>query len=423
MTEALLHFCWRWRRFDFHALTTTDGQPLEILHPGEPNPHAGPDFFNARIRLDGTLWAGTVELHLRASQWLEHGHTADRAYDNVVLHVVLDDDVPVRRANGERLPCLALRRRLLPRVLEAYRRFEHERQWIPCAGQLPAVPSLIWHNWLDRLLVERLEEKTAAVAEVLEAAAHDWEEAFYRLVARGYGLHINVEPFDALARALPWRLLRRYRHDRNQVEALIFGQAGLLDGELSDPYPQALAREYRFQRHKLGLTPLDAHVWKFLRLRPANFPTIRLAQFAAFWQAHEAPFNAVLEARTLPEVEALFFQPAHSYWNDRFQFDKPSGAQSIKMPGADAVHRLLINSVAPLLFYYGKVRAEADEQSKALYLLEALPAESNAIIDGWKELGRKAKNAHQTQALLQCKTRWCDHRRCLDCAVGNAILK
>ncbi len=270
MREDFLHFLWRRRRFDGRELRTTDGQVLEILQPGEPNIHAGPDFQNARIRIGGTLWAGAVEIHLRASDWLAHRHDTDRAYDNVVLHVVLEADQPVRRGSGEILPCLALRGRIPPKMLENYWRLEHEQAWIPCAGFFPEVPGIVRLNWLDRLLVERLEQKTVLVAELLAATDNHWEEAFYRALARSFGLKVNAAPFEALACSLPLGILARHRNSLFQLEALLFGQSGLLAGDFKEEYPKSLAKEYAFLRQKFQLTPLEAS--NSCALRPVNFP-------------------------------------------------------------------------------------------------------------------------------------------------------
>lgn len=422
MRESFLHFLWRWRRFDARQLATTGGQPIEILHPGEWNTHAGPDFFNARLRIGDTLWAGNVEMHLRASEWLAHDHHTDPAYDNVVLHVVLEEDQPVVRPSGERIPCLELKERIPPAIRTTWERLEHERAWIPCRSFFKNVPDIVRLNWLDRLLVERLEQKTAAVADALAATDNHWEEAFYRLLARNFGLKVNAEPFEALARSLPLLILAKHKNDPKQVEALLFGQAGLLDGPFRDEWPAALAQEYRFLRHKYNLVPLAAAQWKFLRLRPANFPTVRLAQFVALVHQSAHLFSKTIEAQNLRELEHLFDVQAGEYWHTRFQFDTPS-VRRPKHPGRDFVHLLIINTIAPFLFHYGKTRDQELYQKRALALLESLPPESNAIIDGWAELGVPARHAYQTQALIHLKTRYCDEKRCLECAIGNAILK
>ena len=422
MRESFLHFLWRRRRFDAQHLTTTDGRPVDIQHPGEWNTDAGPDFFNARVRIGDTTWAGNIEMHLRASEWHVHGHSGDPAYDNVVLHVVLEEDQPVVRKNGERIPCLELKNRIPADVLETYERLEHEQAWIPCGHFFKDVPGIIRLNWLDRLLVERLEYKTAAIADMLAATGNHWEEAFYRSLARSFGLKVNAEPFEALARSLPLLTLARHKNDRVQVEALLFGQAGLLDHVFKDDYPNQLAREYRFLRHKYNLTPLAAGQWKFLRLRPANFPTVRLAQFAALVHQSAHLFSKILETNNIRELEHLFDAHPSDYWLTRFQFDKGS-VQRTKNPGRNFVHLLIINTIAPYLFHYGKTNKQEAFQNHALGLLEALPPEANSMMDGWAELGMQARNAYQTQALIQLKTKYCDQRRCLECAMGNAILK
>ena len=422
MREDFLHFLWRWRRFDAQNLATTDGQALEILHPGEPNPHAGPDFFNARIRLDGTLWAGNVEIHLNASDWLAHRHDHDPAYENVVLHVVLDEDQRLRRPNGEALPCFTLRRRIPPQLLEKYLRLDHERAWIPCEKVYPEVPEIVRHNWLDRLLVERLEEKTGLVAQVVEASGRHWEEAFYRLLARNFGIKVNVEPFEALARSLPLRLLAKHKDHLFQLEALLFGQAGFLSESFDDAYPRELAREYRFLQHKYGLTPLAAGQWKFFRLRPAGFPTVRLAQLAALLHRPDQLFSQLLAAPDTAAAEQLFTANLSDYWLTHFRFDK-SAARRMKPLGREFVHLLLINTVAPFLFHYGRAQGRADLQDRALRLLDELPPEANTVVSGWAERGQRAQSAAHTQALLHLKTRYCDAKRCLECAIGNAILR
>jgi Protein of unknown function (DUF2851) len=422
MRENFLHFLWRWRRFDAADLCTLDGQPLTILHPGELNTDAGPDFFNARLRIGDTEWAGNVEMHLRASEWLTHQHQHDRAYDNVVLHVVLEADQPILRASGEPLPCLSLAGRIPPNLLAQYERLEQQRSWIPCAHAFGDTPEIVRLNWYDRLLVERLEAKTTDIAARVEHANEHWEEAFYQALARSYGLKVNAEPFEALARSLPLSVLARHKNNLLQLEALLFGQAGLLEGSFQEAYPAELAKEYQFLRHKYQLTPLDGSSWKFLRLRPANFPTVRLAQFAALVHQSAHLFSKITEATSVRSLEHLFAAPTGEYWLTHYQFDKPS-AKRAKAPGRDFIQLLLINTVVPMLFQYGKARQLPDLQDRALRLLEELPAEANATIDGWAALGVVPANAYRTQALLQLKAHYCDERRCLSCAVGHSILK
>ena len=423
MPESFLHFLWRWRRFDAFQLQTTAGQNLEILHPGEYNTHAGPDFFNARVRIGDTLWAGNVEMHLQASEWLTHHHHEDPAYDNVVLHVVLEEDQAIMRpGDGSRLPCLVLQGRIPPQLLATYQRLEHERAWIPCENFFAATPDIIRLNWLDRVLIERMEQKTATIAELLTTTENHWEAAFYQLLARNFGLKVNAEPFEALARSLSLHILAKHKNNPLQIAALLFGQAGLLDETFQDEYPKLLLREYRHLAHKYGLKPLPAAQWKFLRLRPASFPTIRLAQFAALVHQSAHLFSLIRETDNLRSLENLFAVQPDSYWTTHYLFDKPSHSRS-KALSRDFIQLLIINTTIPVLFHYGQVKKESDLQNRALRLLEELPAENNTILEGWNTLGMRARHAYQSQALLHLKTRYCDAKRCLECGVGNFILK
>ncbi len=422
MRESFLHFLWRWRRFDLQNLVSTEGLPIEIIHPGEWNTHAGPDFFNAKARIDGTLWAGNVELHVKSSEWMTHKHQIDPAYDNVILHVVFEEDQPILRANGERIPCLELKNRIPERIYESWQQLEHESAWIPCQSFFAQVPEIIRLNWLDRLLVERLEQKTDLIATYLQATENHWEESFYRALARNFGLKVNADPFEALARSLPLNILAKHKNNLMQVEALLFGQSGLLDEVFQDEYAQTLAKEYKHLRHKYGLTPLAAVQWKFLRLRPANFPTVRLAQFASLVHRSAHLFSKILEAESVRAMEHLIDAEPGDYWLTHYQLDKPSAKRS-KRPGIDFIHLLIINTIVPFLFHYGREKGLEDLQKRALLLLESVPPEANTIIEGWADLGTKSRNAYQTQALLQLKTRYCDPKRCLECGVGLNILK
>ncbi len=422
MQESFLHFIWRWRRFDANNLCSTQGRPIEILHPGEWNHDAGPDFFNARLRIGDTMWAGNVELHVRASEWNAHRHSEDTAYDNVVLHVVLEEDQPIVRPNGERIPCLTLQGRIPPQILENYQRLDQDRAWIPCQNFMQNTPDIVRLNWLDRMLVERLEHKITHIQEILYSTGNHWEETFYRILARSFGLKVNVEPFETLARALPLNILTRHKHELKQMEALLFGQAGLLEGAFEEKHPRALAKEYHFLRHKYGLTPMEASQWKFLRLRPANFPTVRLAQFAALLHRSVHLFSQILEVETIRELEHLFEVHPDGYWVDHFQFDRPSSNRP-KNLGRDFIHLIIINAVVPILFHWGKTKKQEVYAKRALQLLEELPAESNTILQEWSTLGFSVKNAYQSQALIHLKTQWCDQKRCLECAIGNVILK
>ena len=421
MKEDFLHFLWRTRRFDATALCTTEQEPLHIIQTGTYNTHAGPDFFNARIRLDNTEWAGNIEMHLRSSEWLTHGHQHDPAYDNVVLHVVWDDDVPVVRPNGSLIPCLVLRGRVPPMLLQRYQQLIHEQAWIPCAGRIAETPSIIRLNWLDRLTAERLEQKTDLLTTQLTATENHWEEAFYRVLARSFGLKVNCEPFEMMARSLPLSILAKHKNDLFQLEALLFGQAGLLEETFTESYPTKLAKEYQFLRHKYQLSPIAGSNWKFLRLRPANFPSVRIAQFAVLIHQSSHLFSQVIEADSVRSVARLFQVELCGYWLSHYRFDALSEKRP-KRIGDDFINSLVINTLIPTLFLYGKMRHLPEYQAKALRWLDELEPESNTVIQGWQQLGIQPRNGCETQALLQLKTKYCDTKKCMDCAIGGYLM-
>ncbi|MCF8248029.1 MAG: DUF2851 family protein [Saprospiraceae bacterium] len=422
MKEDLLHFLWRTRRFEQTGLRTTEGEPLEIAAPGIHNSHAGPDFLNARLRIGGTTWAGNVEMHLTASEWLRHGHQSDAAYSNVILHVVLDEDQPILRPDGTRIPCLELRKLVPPGIEANYLKLLHNEHWIPCHNFFHTVPQMTRTLWLDRMLVERLEQKTTAIREALKRNGGDWEETFYQFLARNFGLKVNAEPFEMLARSLPQRILARHKDNPLQLEALLFGQSGLLPDDCDDIYPNQLKKEYDFLRKKYQLTPIEAVQWRFLRLHPGNFPTIRLAEFARLTAQSAHLFSHILEVEKQVDIESLFNVKLDGYWLTHYTFGHESPKRN-KSLGKEAIRLFTINTIVPFLFLYGKMRGEEAHKDKALQLLEALPPERNAILDGWQRLGVEPPSAYQTQALLQLKNVYCDRKRCLECAVGAAVLK
>ncbi|WP_367392216.1 DUF2851 family protein [Lewinella sp. LCG006] len=422
MREDFLHFVWRLRRFRLTELKTTTGQALEIIHPGQHNHHAGPDFLDARIRIDGTLWAGNVEMHLRSSEWHAHKHQDDPNYNNVILHVVLEEDVVIRHHDGERIPCLDLRNYLPVGLAKQYLRLLHSENWVPCQQQLYIVPEITFNLWLDRLLVERLEERTQALEERLNRNGGDWEETFYQSLAWGFGLKVNADPFLMLAESLPLKTLLRHKNSLPQMEALLFGQAGLLEETFADEYPRQLQKEYQFLKQKYQLQPMSGNHWKFMRMRPANFPSVRIAQWTTLLFRTGQLFSKMLVAQNLREIENAFVVELSNYWQTHFRFDKAS-KKSAKTLGKARIHLLVINIIAPFIFLYGKKRGADLYQERALRLMEAVPAENNHILAEWKALGIEAKQAGQSQALLQLKNSYCQEKRCLDCAIGCSILK
>jgi len=422
MKENFLHFLWRYRRFDHTDLTTSSGEKIEILHPGSLNSDAGPDFSDARLKIGETAWAGNVEMHLKSSDWELHKHQDDRAYDNVILHVVMEEDMGIHRRDGTRIPCLEMKKRIPAKLLGIYEKLLFNEYWIPCQHQFHEVSDMVKSLWLDRLLVERLERKTEVIKLVLQKNKQDWEETFYQFTARNFGLKINVLPFEMLARSLPQKILARHKDSPLQIEALLFGQAGMLEQGLEDEYPNQLKNEFSFLRKKYRLDPIDASLWKFLRLHPGNFPTVRLAQFAKLTHRSVHLFSKILEVQNQKEIEDLFGVKLSGYWLTHYTFDKESAKRN-KSFGKEAIRLLTINAIVPFLFLYGNETGEVVFKDKALGLLEELKPEKNTITRGWDNLGMEADSAYQTQALLQLKNEYCDKRKCLECSIGGAILK
>ncbi|AMR33785.1 hypothetical protein A0256_21270 [Mucilaginibacter sp. PAMC 26640] len=423
-TEDLLHYIWKFRLFDRLDLRTTEGEEIEIYSTGMHNTHAGPDFQNARIRIGETTWAGNAELHLSSSDWQRHGHTTNNAYDNVILHVVYSDDAPVTLLSGRRLPTLELKERVNPELYQRYHNLVFGNQVIiPCEGSIRRVDPLTMKNWLTRVLVERLEKRAEGVTAALIKNRGDWEETFYQYLAANFGFKTNALPFELLAKSLPQNILAKHKNNPLQIEALMFGQAGFLNSEPADDYPRSLKAEYDYLRKKFNLTPVENHLWKFLRMRPQNFPTVRLAQFAALTIQSSHLFSKILETKEVKALRALFTEvTVNPYWENHYRFDKESPTVG-KQLGQSSVDNLLLNTVAVFLFSYGKHMQQDYFTSRALKLLENIPAENNHITTDFATLGVNIINAFESQALLELKNNYCDYKKCLQCGVGIKILK
>jgi hypothetical protein len=420
MNEEFLHYLWKYRLLDSN-LFTVSGDQLTILHPGEHNTDGGPDFFNARLKINGTTWAGNVEIHIKSSGWYKHGHHNDPAYDNVILHTVYENDVEVTRRSKEKMPTLVMKGHFPDYIYLRYRDFLENLNWVPCQAVIGHIDPFIFVQWIPGLVVEKIEDKMVLLKKSLEASKYDWEETFYRNLARSFGFRINAQAFELLARSLPLKLLQKHNNSLLQVEALLFGQAGMLEKDFSEEYPRLLQQEYWFLKEKYDLKEIPVSVWKFLRLRPSNFPTIRIAQFASLIHSAKDLFLAMLESSSPQEMTGLFGVHASVYWDTHFIFGKASVPKP-KLLGSNAIRLLTINMVAPFLFLYGDVKALPGYKEKGLAFLELLPPESNTVINGWTEIGVCPADALQTQALLHLKTNYCDKKRCLDCRIGNQLL-
>ncbi|MES2426158.1 MAG: DUF2851 family protein [Bacteroidota bacterium] len=423
-TEDFIHYIWKFRLFTRADLRTTTGETVEIYSVGMHNTDSGPDFSNARIKIGDTMWAGNVELHLSSSDWEKHNHTQDNAYNNVILHVVYRDDEPVILANGRQIPTIELKDRVPDELYNRYHNLVYGNQTIiPCENSIGKLDDFTLKTWFTRILIERLEKKSTAVIATLQLNRGDWEETFYQFLAANFGFKTNALPFELLAKSLPQNILAKHKNNPLQIEALIFGKAGFLNGDLVDEYPRKLQTEYQFLRKKFSLTPVDTHLWKFMRMRPLNFPTIRLAQFAALVVSSNHLFSKVLDIKEVKNLQKLFTDiKVNSYWDDHYQFDKPSKPASKNM-GQASVDLLLLNTLALFLFTYGKYNQQQYYIDRSLKLLENLPGERNNIIADFDSLGVKANSAFETQALLELKNYYCNYKKCLQCSVGNKILK
>jgi hypothetical protein len=419
MNEDFLSYIWLNQLYQADELFTSSGEPLVVLNPGMPNADAGPDFFDARIKKGSTLWAGNVEIHVRSSDWIRHGHSQNPAFDNVILHVVGHHDVPVHLKDGSLLATLEMK--FDNRLLENYRKLMQSEQWIPCQGEIKGIPPAILLSWLDRLAAERLDMKSEAVLQALESTKNDWEETFYRFLARSFGMRLNALPFEMLASSTPLRYLLRHRENIQHLESMLFGQAGFLEKDVDDEYHKELKRDYLFFRSKFSLKPMEGYVWKFLRLRPLNFPTLRIAQLASLISSKQGLFSAILEcAHPKQMIELLEVQPSE-YWLHHYQFGNPSPGR-MKKPGRQLLHSVIINAVVPVLFSYGRVVSGEKHKQLAFELLQEIPPESNSVITRWKENSVFARNAMETQSLLHLKRVYCSARRCLTCSIGNHIM-
>ena len=420
MKEEFLQFIWKQGLFIKNDLKTMDGKLVEIISPGQTNSDSGPDFFNARVRIGETIWAGNVEIHQKSSHWYQHRHDTDAAYNNVILHVVEQHDKPVQVKNHE-LPTLEIR--YPAEILENYEQLLKSKHWVLCEEKLPDVDPFILRFWYSSLMIERLQSKTGDILAILEQNKSNWNETFYQLLSRNFGMKTNALPFEMLAKSLPLNVLSKHKNNLFQLEALLFGQSGLLNATLlGDDYLLSLRKEYSYLYKKYGLSGIESHLWKFMRLRPINFPTIRIAQLATLIHHSSALFSRILETENPNELRKLFDVSASEYWNTHYSFNKISKDNHTKTLGDTAFNNLVINTIVPMLFVYGDQHLDQTMKDRALQLLEKLAPESNQIIRKWNEMGIDCRSAFETQALLQLKNSYCANKKCLNCQLGAKII-
>lgn len=416
--EHFLQFVWQYQLIDPIDVHET---AVEIIHPGYLNKNAGPDFFNAKVKIDDTIWAGNIEIHLKSSDWYNHEHHKDKNYTNTVLHIVLENDVEIYDFNNREIPTITISP--LKDISENYRALYESGTEIACHNEKYLLEPLDVSFCIDRMTVEKLEVKTAEIETYLQKTNNDWQEVFYIFMARGFGLGVNSLPFQMLAQSTPLHIIAKHSENLFQIETLLFGQSGLLMiQEPQDSYTKMMQKEYRFLQHKYKLESLDHSIWKFSKMHPPNFPTIRIAQLADLLFRSSSLFSKVIESKTGSELRDLLQFGLSEYWRDHYHFGKES-KRKINKPSVATIDKIIINSVIPILFIYGKQKGDDTIKENALRLLEELPAEKNRIIEQWKHNEIAVSNAFDSQALIHLYKNYCQPRVCLHCCIGNKLVK
>jgi len=417
MNEEFLQFVWKSKLYKSINLQTDQNEPVEVIHCGDHNKNAGPDFLNAKIKIGSTLWAGSVEVHFDSSFWKKHHHSDDFNYQNVILQVVYKYTEPLI-LNGIHIPTLVLD--IDSQMILSYQDLMDSKHWLPCKGSIHKIDQIFLDFWLNSLLIERLERKTAEIEQSLENNLSNWEESFYWKIARGFGFGLNADAFENTVKTLALNILAKHKNNLFQIEALLFGQAGFCSEAPGDDYHQKLIEEYNFLKHKYNLSGIEKHQWKFLRLRPQNFPTVRLAQFAALIHHSSALFSKVIESKSVKELYNLLDCGPSLYWQEHYMFGKAS-KKNTKQLGKSSMDILIINTIVPFLFIYGASKDDESLKNKAISLLEQIEPEINTITKNWKEFGFEIPNAFYSQAFIQQRNEYCQKKRCLDCRIGNRL--
>lgn len=420
MKEDFLQYIWANSLYRNNFFTTCNGKKVRVLYPGELNRDAGPDFFNARLQIDDMIFAGNVEIHLKSSDWYRHGHHTDPSYNTVILSVVKTDDVRVYDSNGREVECVVLE--YAGSLYDEYMYMRDSRQHPGCMQGLENIDDSWFYLTLQSLAIERLERKVEDIRGLLKLTGNDWEECFYRLLCKYWSGNVNSAAFYQLALYLPYKVLLKYADRLQVVEALVFGVSGLLQQAPEDDYVKELRREYAYYRAKHQLVEMPATTWKFMRIHPDAFPTVRLALLSAFICRFGAAVPRLIDARSLREVEEVFEVQASTYWTNHYAFGKLSVTREKRM-GTNVQHTVLINTIVPFLFIYGKEQGNEKLAEKALSWLEQAEPESNYIVNAWKKCGFTFDSALQTQALIQLRKEYCDKHLCLRCRIGREVLK
>ena len=422
MNEDFLHYVWKFQLLSIHDLKTTTKENLLILKTGIHNYNSGPDFLNAQVKIENQLWVGNVEIHLKSSDWYVHNHELDPNYDAVILHVVWEDDLTVFMRNNAPLPVLILKDFIFNSAFNNYRNlFSAKQRWISCENEIHSIDHFIFENWKERLFFERLERKSNEMSAILVTNKNDFEAVLFKLLAKNFGLKVNGEAFLSLANSFDFSILRRVRSDENKLTALLFGQSGFLEETIEAEYHQQLKKEFHYLKHKYKLSSISNNQFSFFRMRPPNFPTIRIAQLISLYHLHQGLFSKLLKIKTLKGFYNLFNVDVNLFWKTHYTFHKTSSFSSKKIT-KQFVNLVLINTIVPLKFLYQKGRGELNEHDFLVFLKKIKP-EKNSIISRFNDLKINSRSVLDTQALLELKNNYCAKKLCLRCAIGNHLLQ
>jgi hypothetical protein len=421
MKEDFLHYLWKFKKFDALNLKTSNEEEITIINVGQYLELAGPDFFNAQITIGQQKWAGNVEIHLKSSDWYVHHHEIDSAYENVILHVVWEHDTEIFRSNNTEIPVLELKQYVEKETIDNYQSLVSPKSWIFCEKQLVDIDEFTLKNWQERLFFERLERKSQPIFDLLERTNQDWESVLFCLLAKNFGLNTNGEIFIKIAQSIPFSIVRKESFEIENLEALLFGTAGLLDSEKEDNYFKDLKFRYYYLLHKYQIEKNSIEPVQFFKHRPDNFPTIRLSQLANLYHSQQNLFSKISTLNSLIDIYEVFQVSASDYWLNHYQFDKESPKKK-KPLSKSFIDLIIINTIIPLQFAYAKSQGKEISEDLISLLNEVAP-EKNAIVDKFSFFGIKAKSAFETQSLLQLKNEYCNKSKCLECGVGMELLK
>jgi hypothetical protein len=421
MQEAFLHYLWKHKKFNTLQLKTVAGDTIAIQAVGQHNQNSGPDFFNAQLNIANQLWAGNVEIHIKSSDWYVHQHETDKHYDNVILHVVWEYDAEIFRKDNTEIPTLELKYYVDNSLLNNYKRlFNASQKWINCETDFASINTFTLNNWLERLYFERLNRKSDEIQLILKQSTNDWEAVLFKLLAKNFGLKVNGEAFASIANSLEFSIVRKQQSNVEQLEALFFGQASLLEDTIEDAYYIKQQKNYLFLKQKFSLSNKDVTPIQFFRLRPASFPTIRLSQLAMLYSKHKNVFAKLMELKTRKAIYDLFLIETTTYWETHYTFSKESKASKKRITKA-FVDLLIINTLIPLKFSYAKYQGQSKD-NELVELIQEIASEKNSIINAFNKMKPISKTALHSQALIQLKANYCDKNKCLQCAIGNSIL-